>query len=71
MVERLSVQGGNASRPQHNREDIVCHNRMSRRQSVGMTTSGIARALLGSSPAVRAVRETVEWNPDKPYYLIA
>jgi len=47
----------------------MCHNRMSRRQFVGLTTSGIAGALLGSATPARAGGKTVEWNPDKPYLV--
>jgi len=47
----------------------MSHDRMSRRQFVGLTTSSIAGALLGSATPVRAAGETVEWSPDKPYLV--
>jgi hypothetical protein len=45
----------------------MSRNRMSRRQFVGLTTTGVAGALLRSVTPLRAGARIEEWNPDKPF----
>jgi hypothetical protein len=42
---------------------------MSRRQFVGLTTTGVAGALLGSAIRVRASEEMAEWNPEGTFLI--
>jgi L-fucose isomerase-like protein len=63
---RLSVQSKNSSTVRYKTEDIMSRNRMSRRQFVGLTTTGIAGALLSSGTPAYSGAKMEEWDPDKP-----
>ncbi len=65
----MPVEGENAATLRHSREDMMSRNCMSRRQFVGLTTTGVAGALLGSTAPLRAGAEVEEWNPDKPFLV--
>jgi hypothetical protein len=69
MEDRLRLKGKNADTFPTTKEDIMSRDRMSRREFVGLTTSGIAGAFLGSAAGVHAGTEIEEWNPDKPYMV--
>jgi len=68
-VGGLPVQDGNAAALRYTKEVIMSRNRMSRRQFVGLTTTGVAGALFGSAVPLRAGGKTEEWNPDEPFVV--